>query len=312
LWSSAPDDTLLDAAASGELDRAEGIERQARRLLGDARARHGIEAFHGQWLGIGRLEQASRDPKLFPEWNAELRDARQTELARFSDYAIRERKANLRTLLSATYSFPDGAAQPVQLPTDRTFGLLTQPAFLAAHAHSDQTSPILRGRALRERLFCQPLPDPPPNVAAVAPELAPGLTTRERYAMHRTASSACFGCHRLIDDLGFALEHYDAIGRYRADENGKPIDASGQLSETDVDGSLDGAGSLAQRMGDSAQVRNCYAQQWFRFALGRSQQAADRCALSAVQKRFTADSAIAELLVSIAQSDAFVQYRRQQ
>jgi hypothetical protein len=149
-------------------------------------------------------------------------------------------------------------------------------------------------------------------VAAVAPELAPGLTTRERYAMHRTASSACFGCHRLIDDLGFALEHYDALGRYRADENGKPIDASGQLSETDVDGSLDGARSLAERMGDSTQVRECYAQQWFRFALGRSQQAQDRCSLSRVRRSFEAGSPIADLLVSIALSDAFVHYRREE
>ncbi len=321
LWSGPPDDALLDAASSGELDQLEGLARQARRMLDHTRARHTIESFHGQWLGLTRLEQASRDPKLFPEWNSDLVSAMRAEAAAFSDYVIRHEQGDLHTLLTASYSFPTGpglairgtaAPQDPTEPTElgaRAAGLLTQPAFLAAHAHSNQTSPILRGRALRERLFCQPLPDPPPNVAAVAPDLEEGLTTRERYAKHRTAGTACYGCHSLIDDLGFALEHYDAVGRFRDTEQGRPIDATGELRSTDVDGSLDGARALAERMSESRQVEDCYAKQWFRFALGRTEVTADRCALARVQDAHAKGGSIAELLIAIATSQAFVQHK---
>ena len=317
VWSSAPDDELLDAAGDGALDDREGIAAQLRRMLDDPRASQGIESFHAQWLGLPRLDQASRDPQVFPEWNSDLVAALRGELAKFSDYVIRHEHGDLRELYSADYSFPSGPGlairdvtgansdSPKELDPARSQGLLTQPAFLAAHAHANQTSPILRGRAVRERMFCQPLPDPPPNVAAVAPELADDLTTRERYAMHRTASSACYSCHHLIDDLGFALEHYDALGRYRELENGKAIDATGQLSDTDVDGPLDGAPSLAERLSASRVAQTCYATQWFRYALGRTESTSDRCSLQKVQASFQGDSAIADLLIAIATSDAF-------
>lgn len=324
IWSSAPDDALLDAAASGALDTDDGVLEQARRLLGDARARNGIESFHEQWLGLSKLDSASRDQKLFPEWTPELVAAIRDETTRFADYVIRDQSGNLPTLLGASYSFPTGpgmrlrgvtsapADGKVEMPADQAVGLLTQPAFLAAHAHSNQTSPIVRGRALRERLFCQPLPDPPPDVAAVAPALEPGLTTRERYAAHRTAGSSCTSCHSLIDDLGFALEHFDAIGRYRETEEGKPIDSTGVLTETDVDGTLSGARELADRMSESEEVSRCYAKQWFRFAIGRSESAADSCGLQRVEAAFAKGGSIRELLLAITSSDSFLRERRQQ
>lgn len=323
LWSSAPDDALLDAAASGKLDRAAGLREQAERLLADPRAERGIAAFHEQWLGLSRLDSASRDKDAFPEWTPQLVSALRDEAVRFADHVIREQKGDLSLLLSAAYSYPSGPglairgvdatgdAGRVELPAERAVGLLTQPAFLAAHAHSNQTSPILRGRALRERLFCQPLPDPPPTVAAVPPALAAGLTTRERYAAHRSAGAACASCHDLIDDLGFALEHFDAIGRYREREQGKPIDATGKLTATDVDGAFDGAGELAARMVDSPQVSRCYARQWLRFALGRGDSDRDRCSLMRVQDAFGQGAQIRDLLLAISDSDAFVRTRRE-
>jgi hypothetical protein len=323
LWSSAPDETLLDAAASGALDTDAGVLREARRLMMDARARGGIESFHAQWLGLTKLDTASRDAMLFPEWSPDLVQAMRDETTDFSDYVIRDQSGDLTTLLTASYSFPTGPGVAIRgaksVPTDgkleldpaHVAGLLTQPAFLAAHAHSDQTSPILRGRALRERLFCQPLPDPPPDVAAVAPPLKDGLTTRERYAMHRTAGTSCAGCHSLIDDLGFALEHFDAIGRYRDKEQGKPIDAHGMLTATDVNGPIDGARALAERMSESDQVRRCYAKQWFRYALGRTESDVDRCALERVEDAFMRGGSIRDLLVAISTSDAFLRRKEQ-
>jgi hypothetical protein len=324
IWSSAPDDALLDAAASGALDTDDGLMKEARRLIMDPKARNGIESFHEQWLGLLKLETASRDQDLFPEWSPELVTAIRSETARFADYVIRDEEADLPTLLGASYSFPTGPGMKLrgvtavgadgkaEMPADHAVGLLTQPVFLAAHAHNNQTSPILRGRALRERFFCQPLPDPPPDVVAVPPELAAGLTTRERYAAHRTAGTACAGCHSLIDDLGFALEHFDAIGRYRETEEGKPIDSTGKLTQTDVDGDMNGARALADKMSESEQVSRCYAKQWFRFALGRSDGDADSCALQRVEDAFAKGGSIRDMLIAITSSDAFVRAKREQ
>jgi hypothetical protein len=324
VWSSAPDDALLDAAGSGALDTDDGLLKEAQRLLGDPRARNGIQSFHEQWLGLLKLDNASRDQKLFPEWTPELVTAIRDESARFADYVIRDQTGDLPTLLGASYSFPTGpgmklrgvasapAGGKVDMAADHAVGLLTQPAFLAAHAHSNQTSPIIRGRALRERLFCQPLPDPPPDVAAVAPPLQPGLTTRERYAAHRTAGSSCTSCHSLIDDLGFALEHFDAIGRYRETEEGKAIDSTGVLTQTDVDGDMNGARALADRMSESEQVSRCYAKQWFRFAIGRGESTADNCSLKRVEDAFAKGGSIRDLLVAITSSDSFLRERGQQ
>jgi hypothetical protein len=322
LWSSGPDDALLDAAASGALDTDTGINEQAMRLLDDVRAKNAIGSFHEQWLGLLKLDSATRDKTLFPEWTPELVSSIRDEATHFADYVIRSQSGDLPTLLGASYSFPIGAGLAIRgvtaasadgmvtMQPDRAVGILTQPAFLAAHAHSNQTSPIIRGRALRERLLCQPLPDPPPAVAAVPPPLMAGMTTRERYAAHRTAGSACQGCHSLIDDLGFALEHYDAIGRFRATEEGKPIDATGILTQTDVDGAMDGARALADRMSESEQVSRCYAKQWFRFALGRTEADADSCALQKVEDAFARGGSIRELLIAITSSDSFVRERR--
>jgi hypothetical protein len=317
-WSSAPDDALLDAADSGALDSDAGVLAQAQRMLADARARDGIESFHEQWLGLIKLDGASRDPSLFPEWTPELVTALRDETTRFSDDVIRAQAADYTTLLTASYSFPSGpglairgiSSAPsdakVQLDPMRAVGILTQPAFLAAHSHTNQTSPAIRGRALRERFLCQPMPDPPPTVAAVPPPLAEGLTTRERFAMHRSAGSSCISCHGLIDDLGFALEHFDAIGRYRDQEQGKPIDASGELTDTDVDGPIDGAGSLAARFSSSAQAQHCYATQWFRYAVGRTETDADRCALQTIQNTLSTGGSIRDALFAITASAAFV------
>jgi hypothetical protein len=319
-WGSVPDDALLDAAADGKLDTEAGLSTEARRLLEDARAADAISEFHSDWLGLSRLDGATRDPTLFPEFSPELVTAMRAETGAFADYVIRKQAGDLRALLTDAVSFPTGPDLGLFGPGEATAGkdgvfaldatkragLVTQPAFLAAHSHSDQTSPILRGRALRERFFCQPLKDPPPTVVAKPPALDPNLTTRERFAAHRTSGSSCISCHALIDDLGFALEHYDAIGRYRATENGRPIDATGILNATDVDGAMDGAIELSKRLSDSEEVQSCYAKQWFRYALGRSEQKADACSVDRLQKVLDGKGSIRDLLLSLSTSDSFV------
>src|SRR6185436_7298218 len=123
--------------------------------------------------------------------------------------------------------------------------VLTQASFLAAKAGPDQSSPIHRGVFVRQQLFCQPLPPPPPEANAMPPQLDPKMTTKERFAAHR-ADPACATCHNLIDSLGFGFENYDAMGVWRTSENGKPVDAAGELVGTDVDGPFTGAVELSK------------------------------------------------------------------
>lgn len=320
LWASVPDDELLEAAGDGSLDGAAGLKQQASRMLEDPRAKESIASFHADWLGLQRLEQATRDPALFPEWNAELAADMRAATASFTDYVVRARRGSFRDLMTEPMSFPgalelgllkdtesltpDGDGMRLD-PTKRA-GLLTQPAFLVAHSHSNQSSPVLRGRAIRERLFCQPLADPPPDVVATAPELDTQLTTRERVALHKEVGSSCYGCHHLIDGPGFSLEHFDALGRYRELENGLPIDASFELIQTDVDGKLDGAIELADSIASSTEARACYAKQWFRYALGRAEQAEDGCSIARITDALEDDGAIADLLLALVVSDSFV------
>src|SRR5690606_18193812 len=158
------------------------------------------------------------------------------------------------------------------------FGLLTQGSLLSRLAKVDQTSPIHRGKFVRERFFCTIPEPPPPEIVVSAPTLDPRKTTRERFEEHR-ANPVCATCHELLDPIGLAFEHYDAIGRYRETEAGAPIDASGYLVDTDVDGPIDGLSDLASRLGGSSEVRRCMVTQVFRYAFGRGETEQDRCTL---------------------------------
>jgi hypothetical protein len=161
---------------------------------------------------------------------------------------------------------------------------LTQGSFLAAHAKANQTSPVHRGKFVRARLFCDPPPPPPPDIVVKPPAVDPRLPTRERFSQHAKDPS-CANCHSLMDPIGFAFEHYDAVGRYRQTDAGEPVDASGALVGTDVDGDIDGVQELAQRLLESDQVRACVTTQWFRYAFGRSENTDDACALDALTQQ---------------------------
>jgi hypothetical protein len=195
-------------------------------------------------------------------------------------------------------------------PSQRA-GLLTQAAFLSAHAHANQTSPVHRGLAVRKNLLCTDLPDPPANVNNNPPAPDPNATTRQRFEQHRTDPS-CAGCHQLLDPIGVGFENYDAIGAYRTQENGLAVDARGEVFGADAtSGPFVGAIELAQRLSTSAQVRACVQKQWFRFALGRLEGADDACSLASVDRAFTAgDFNVKSLLLALVTSDAF-RYRRE-
>ena len=295
LVAAAPDAELLDAAESGELDTQRGLLTQADRLLATPRAGEAFAHFVNQWWDLDGLSDVQKDTSLYRTWTKQMPAELGLETSAFLDAAWRG-TPSLATLLAAPYTFVDatlasfyGVDAPagaglvkVELGAGRAAGLFTQGSFLAIHAKPNQTSPVLRGKFVRERLLCDPPAPPPPDLVVRPPTVDPRLSTRERYAAH-TENAACAGCHSLMDPIGFAFEHFDAAGRYRDVDAGKPVDASGYLTGTDVDGSVDGVQALADKLLSSEQVRTCVARQWFRHAFGRDATTdADTCTVGAL------------------------------
>lgn len=321
LTSSMPDDELFLAAADGKLGTAEEVEAQARRLLESDAARETVAQFHRQWLGLGALASVSKDPTAFPEldpgtfasdWNDSVQ--------RFIAHVFFDGDATLSRLFGAREVFLtpelaefyganglDPLTGAYRVPGYA--GLLTQPGMLGMLAYPDGSSPVARGVFVRKRLLCQELA-PPPNVPIIPPEPDPNATTRERFEQHST-DPACSGCHGLIDPIGFSFEHYDGAGRWRDEENGKPIDSAtnGLVAVTDPDsqGPIADAIELSDKLAHSTDVQQCLVEQWSTFALGRGPDPElDACTTTRLQAAFEeSDGDLHELLVGIATSDAF-------
>lgn len=320
LWTSVPDDALMKAAAAGLSDPA-AVRAQVDRMLKDARAKDAIASFHAQWLDLSKLAGLGKDTKTYPQYSPALRDAMQAETLAFADSVVRQGDGRLETLLTAPYSIldgplfalygverPAGTTGPVRvdLPPAQRAGLLTQASFLATHAHESQSSPVARGVAVLRNVMCVPLPDPPPDVDNVPPNPKPGATTRERFAAHETVMT-CAACHKLIDGIGMGFEAYDGVGAFRTTDEGKAVDATGNIvAAPEINGPFDGAVHLAGKLAGSKQVQQCVAKQWFRFALGRLEASSDGCSLQATFDAFEASHHdVRALLASIATSDAF-------
>ena len=244
LWSSIPDDELLDAAIRGELSRPGELERQARRMLADPRSNNLASNFAGQWLLLRNLESVSPDPRLYPDFDDNLRQAFRQETELFFDSVLREDRSVL-DLLNADYTFLNGRlAKHYQIPgvygsrfrrvalgqDSKRGGLLRQGSILAVTSYATRTSPVIRGKWVLDNLYGAPPPPPPANVPVLEENsVRAGLPMRERLSEHRN-NTACAGCHNMIDPVGFALENFDAVGRWRdhAADSG-PMDASGAL-----------------------------------------------------------------------------------
>jgi hypothetical protein len=257
LWSSIPDDELLDVAARGDLGKPGAIERQVTRMLADPKAQNLVTNFASQWLHLRNLESITPDMRLFPDFDDNLRQAFRQETEMLVESVIRENRSVL-DLVRANYTFVnERLAKHYGIPNvygsrfrkmtfDQTEpaspkpgaderaqargGLLRQGSILLVTSYTTRTSPVIRGKWILDNLMGVPPPPPPLNVPALADvkNVKKDAPVRERLAEHRK-NAACAGCHRLIDPVGFALENYDAVGRWRTMEGGEPIDASGTL-----------------------------------------------------------------------------------
>lgn len=325
LWGTMPDAVLFAAAEAGQLGTAEAIEQQARRMLDDPRAHDAIGEFHAQWLDYERIGNITKDAALFPDYSPAIGSMMREEMRAFVDHTVFDDGGDLATLLTAPHSYmtPELAAfyglaapaeaQPGQVvkvdfePSERG-GLLTLGALLAINAHTNQTSPVHRGKLVREQLLCFQMAPPPPGVNPQAPEPVKGETARERFAEHSN-NDECKGCHVYMDSIGFGFESFDSIGRYRTMEDGVAIDTTGTVFDSDVPAFSD-AVDLVNKLADSQDVQQCYVKQWFRFGYGRAESKADKCTVTKLAAGFEEEGGdIKELLVGLTQTDAFL-YRR--
>lgn len=320
LWGSMPDDALFAAAEAGELGTADAVAEQARRMLNDEKAEAVVSKFHEEWLNADALVNAEKSPEKFPEFTDEVKLAMLEETRQFTANVVLSGDGALSTLLSAPFTYANeelaavydasvsgSAFAKTELDPTQRAGLLTQGAFLVTHSDYLRTSPVQRGRFVRERLLCQQVPQPPDDVSTDLPKLSPDATARELFAAH-TADPSCATCHELMDPIGYGFEHYDAMGAWRTSEEGRPVDANGELVATaEDDGTFVGAVDLAQRLSTSDEVRHCYATQWFRFASGREETEEDACNLSLLRGGITHSRGdVRELLVQLTQTDGFL------
>jgi hypothetical protein len=195
----------------------------------------------------------------------------------------------------------------VDAPDPQRRGVLALGAVMATYARPDSSSPIHRGKLVRERVLCQIQPPPPPGIVVQPPPFDPNLTVRERYAAH-SSKEPCHSCHQRMDPIGLGFENYDSVGRYRDTEAGQPVDASGEIiSSAETNLKFDGVAELAGALSQSPEVERCFAMQWFRFAYGLSEEGALKCALEDMQANFAdKGGSIRELLLSTTRSEHFV------
>ena len=319
LWNSAPDTTLLDAAEHGDLDSQRGLSAQVDRLLASPKLKAGARAFFTDMLSLDDFDSLSKDPVLYPAFTlAAVNDARESTLRTITDQLI-DRHGDYRDLFTTHKVFLTGMLGmvyrlPVAVPDgwvgddldsdDPRAGLLAQVGFLALHSHPGRSSATLRGRAVRELILCQKVPDPPGDVnfALVQDTSNPSFkTARQRLTAHRS-NPTCAGCHKIMDPIGLAMENFDGAGQFRQSENGAPIDASGEISGK----AFLGAAGLAATLHDDPALASCLVSRSWEYATGRLIGKDERDWMSYLQKSFADDGyRFPELLRRIATSKAF-------
>jgi hypothetical protein len=330
LWSSIPDDELLDLAARDKLHQPEVFEKQVRRLLADGRSRNLATNFAGQWLHLRNLESITPELRLFPDFDDNLRQAFRQETELFVESVLREDRSVL-DLLKADYTFlNERLAKHYEIPhvygerfrrvaltsnplprgergegLDRKRGgLLRHGSILTVTSYATRTSPVIRGKWILENFLGTPPPPPPANVPALRENtVGANLPIRERLAEHR-ANAACARCHRLIDPVGFSLEQFDVVGRWRDSDEGTPIDAAGGLPDGNE---FTGVSGLEQALLKRPELFvRTLTEKLFIFALGRAPEEYDAPAIRKIVRDARANNyRFSSLIVGLAASTPF-------
>ncbi len=321
LWSSLPDDELLQTAMRGDLGKPAVLDAQVRRMLADERAQSLTRDFGFQWLGMAKLDEIEPDSRLYPNASRTLdpRALLKRELDLFMDSVLRSDQP-ATALLTADYTYINetlamlygidsvkgGQFQRVTLRDSRRFGLLGKGAVLMATAYPNRTAPVLRGAWILERVLGTPPGQPPPNVGILKDEVrGKPATVRERFELH-SRNPSCFACHGVMDPLGFALENFDTVGQYRArdPDTGGAVDTAGMLPDgTRLTGPDDLRRALAAHPGQFVQT---ITEQLMSYALGRAVDFRDMPAVRAIVRNAAKDNyRFASIVTQVVASDAF-------
>ncbi len=299
LWNAAPDDQLLTAAGSGELQTPKGFAKTVDRMLASPRLEAGMRAFFDDMFHLDDFNNLSKDGVIYPAFTGTaVQDAREQMLRTTIDQML-VKNQDYRDLFTSRHTFLSPTLAAIyKLPTtpgwveyefpknSPRIGLVTQIGFLAAHSHPGRSSPTLRGKALREILLCQTVPRPPANVDFSALENPdPNIKTqRARVDLH-LKNPVCAGCHKIMDPTGLALENFDGAGQFRVTEKGAPIDASGTLdgkSFTDIVG-------MTAALHDHPALLACLVKRVYAYAVGSPSTAVDPATLAQLDKQFATD-----------------------
>lgn len=319
---SIPDDALLEAAAEGSLDPANAsaaVQTHAQRLLETPAAKAAALHFHTQSLAVSRYELILRDAANYPEFTPETPASLRRSAELFLDF-IYDEGLGVRALLTSPTAFvDDNLAAIYELPGDfgsdftkvdvsaqSRQGLLTQPGFLALFSGEYQPDPIHRGVFINEHILCIQVGVPLPNIPPL-PDAQPDQTNRERIDAVTGVGTCGEGCHAtLINPLGFAFEHYDPVGRYRATDNGFTVDASGTYPLDGTQQAFSDALELVQLLADSTGAHRCYASSWLSYLYGRLASRSDAVLLDELAARSKAeDLSTRETILSLVQSESF-------
>jgi hypothetical protein len=319
LWDSLPDQPLRDAAAAGQLATRDQVVNHAQRMVNDLRARSKLRELFLQWLKVDQVPDIAKDPGLYPQFNEGIASDLRTSLDLFLEEVIGGEAADFRQLLRADYLYMNGRLaqfygvdlsadapfQKVYLDKHERAGVLTHPYLMASFAYTASSSPIHRGVFVARSVLGRVLRPPPEAVAPLAADLHPGLTTRQRVSL-QTRPESCQSCHGMINPLGFTLEHFDAVGRYRKDEKGRPIDATGSYETRAGEVvKFEGVRDLAAFLAASGEAHTAIVQQLFHHLVKQPVRAYGPQALTDLRRSFAANEFnLRKLMVEIMATSA--------
>lgn len=325
LWGSAPDEELLRVAEESGLQASQIRKEQAQRMLSSYQAQRQAKDVFSYWLGTQGLRSLSKDEQIYPEFSPELVLAFDREIehlavelmlseeSTYADIFSRE-TSYLNQRIAYQYGIEGDVLGPQfrlsAVPFDRQGGVLGTGGWLSAHSTENKASPFRRGTAVRERMLCQELPEPP-AIAGVTPEPNEDSSNQERFKQH-SSNSQCSGCHIYIDGIGLPLERFDADGTYRKKENGILISTEGELWDIDYMGQgrcdrFDGLRGLADVLAQSDQGPSCFVRQMYRSATGEVETPSQELLMRSFRDRFTAQGgSIRSLLVDIVSDQSFI------
>jgi hypothetical protein len=318
LWNTAPDGVLLDAAASGQLDSDSGLKAQIDRMLQSPKVRDGVAALFTDMFHLEEFDHLEKDNLIYPAFDPEAIEDARTQLILTIQHHLLDKDADYRTLFSTNTSFISGSLgriyrTPVTEPalwtpyefsdTEGRAGIHMLAGFIALHSHPGRSSPTIRGKAVRELIMCQKVPDPPGDVdfSLFNEPRVQTLTARDRLDIHNSVPS-CAGCHRLTDTIGLSMEKFDGAGQFRVNDQGQTIDASGSLDGIDFE---DHAG-LSAALSTNSAVPACFVQKTLSYGLGRELGKEERVWFDYVLQKFEQNGyRFKPLMRSIATSDNF-------